>query len=62
MEKITFGFNKINGYSLKLVVNEENKTFEWGQCVSSTYVDIWVKHKDLLKLKQHYINNGYKEV
>lgn len=61
MNKITFGFKKERcSMSDKLVVCEETKQYEVGQCcVNSDYVDVFVKLSDLSKLERYYESLGY---
>jgi len=66
MEKLVFGFIKANAsMATKLIVCEETKQFEYGQCcVNSSlgHIDVWVKQKDLKVLMEHYKSIGYQEV
>lgn len=61
MNTITYGFKKATAsMSTKLVVCNETKQFEMGVvCQNSTYVDVWVKYKDLLKIQNNLVACGY---
>ena len=62
MQTITFGVKDVNGNPLKLVICEETKQIEKGKfCVNSTFVDIWVKKKDLETIEGYYIKVGFKK-
>ena len=62
MEKITFGFRRTAaGNSVKLVVCEETKQYEYGVlCVNSTYIDVFVTKDALETIENHLIKCGYK--
>jgi len=64
METITFGFRKANAsMATKLVVCGETKEYERG-CLTnnSSFVDIWVKQKDLDKLEEKFAKMGFKKI
>lgn len=60
MKKLTFGVKNINGSHQKLVVCHETKQYEIGQvCANSTFIDVWVKQKDLNTIKTYLESVGY---
>lgn len=61
MNIITFGFMKANAsMANKLIVCNETKQYERGQCcVNTSYVDVWVKMKDIETIEKSLIADGY---
>lgn len=60
MNKITYGIKKVNGYHYKLVVCYETKQYEQGYfCNNSSFIDVWVKKKEMDLIKNELIKNGF---
>lgn len=60
MNKFTFAVKNKNGYPLKLVICEDTKQYERGQCcVNTTYCNAFILKKELEELEKHLIASGY---
>ncbi len=62
MKTFVFGADKpTSSNSLKLIICEETKQYEKGQCCMNGghHIDVWVKQKDINAIEQYLVSVGY---